>query len=720
MDKIIILLDIVTFFATLAFGVFVIGKNHTRESFRAFFLTMLGMSGWAFCIASLIAGLGPTELLARGSFSFGILGMTAFSWFAVVFPSGARHERFWKIIIFILGTICFFIPFYPGWVSNVAVRDSAITSDFHPVLFPLLSLYDILILISSFIILAVRYVATRGVDRERLKQVFIGFTLFFVASITTNLVLPGVLNDSRWNNIGPAFALLLAPFMANAILKYRLLDIRWIVSKSIVLSALIGLVVWILMTVSYFLASIFSQQSAFLLGTLIVALTILPLSRAIEKWVSHIFERGSYNSSELMNKVFAIVRNEIDVNEIATSILKNLKAAFGAEAGAFIVFAPKSTHQIATVIQSFGPEMRNSIPQIALLLKRHPNQIIETAELEWNLTYGDEALRHPEDRKMLKGMKEARIDLIIPLVMKDALVGIIVLGERRFDRVLHQAEFDFVNLLRAGIAPGVENAAKFAEIQELNTKLRESDAIKSRFIDTISHQFRTPLSSIRWNIETLLDPSSRMNKEEQGMLGEIQTNSTFLIRTLTLFTDVIQFESNSVGLEQTKLETSEIESALSEYAALAKAKKIAFTATIEPAAIVGDKKYLLRALDEILRNALEYTSAEGQVKLRVVPVDGMVKLEVSDSGIGMSSVDAQKRAFTKFYRGKNAILEHPDGIGLGLYLVKLVIEKLGGSVSLESEIGKGTVVSMLLPRLKSEGPEVAVDNISKKKNRKAV
>ncbi len=250
------------------------------------------------------------------------------------------------------------------------------------------------------------------------------------------------------------------------------------------------------------------------------------------------------------------------------------------------------------------------------------------------------------------------------------------------------------------------------EKQKLANALHELqmiDRAKGDFIAVVSHQFRTPLSVIRWSAELLIEEISKLTLEESEKfrkpVSDIYSKSVFLISILQDVYDVLAIEGGTAIIERSPNQLWEIISDVVK--GLRKEAKrnhvlLEFDRTnvpLEEASL--DRGKIGRALEILVRNAIQYTPEKGRVTITLgkITLDDKPALEctVRDTGIGIKEEDLPK-IFAKFFRTKDAIKTVPDGAGLGLYLVKHFVEAHSGTVTVESELGKGTSFTFVLPQ----------------------
>lgn len=218
----------------------------------------------------------------------------------------------------------------------------------------------------------------------------------------------------------------------------------------------------------------------------------------------------------------------------------------------------------------------------------------------------------------------------------------------------------------------------------------EKDKLKA-LIGDISHQTKTPIANILLYTQLLMEqPGNRACLDAlDGQTKKLQSLIDALVKTSRLESGVIALHPTGGGLQAV------IDAALSQIAPKAAAKKIQITLEPTEADAVFDPKWTEEALYNLLDNAVKYTPAGGVVRVTVTAYQLFSAIHVSDTGPGIPE-EEQPRVFQRFYRGAEHAEE--EGVGIGLYLVRRIAEGQGGYVKVSSQVGKGSTVSLYLPR----------------------
>lgn len=228
-----------------------------------------------------------------------------------------------------------------------------------------------------------------------------------------------------------------------------------------------------------------------------------------------------------------------------------------------------------------------------------------------------------------------------------------------------------------------------------NAKLVEMDQSKSRFFTNISHEFRTPLTVISGMAEQLED-QARVKKL-------IQRNTNHLLQLINQILDLRKLESGTLPTHLVQADVAQyiryIQESLSSLAD-DKGVELIYEAKESPLILDFDPEKLLRIISNLLSNALKFTPSGGFVQLQVEPVRGvdppLYQILVSDSGAGIPA-DKLPYIFDRFYQVDDSVTKTGEGTGIGLTLTKELAGLLGGSIRVESEVGKGTRFLVQLP-----------------------
>lgn len=232
------------------------------------------------------------------------------------------------------------------------------------------------------------------------------------------------------------------------------------------------------------------------------------------------------------------------------------------------------------------------------------------------------------------------------------------------------------------------------------THQKAVDAAKTDFVALATHQLRTPIAAIRWNVELLMrNLASSKTEAQANYLTKIDRNVMRMLALINDFLSVSKLEMGTFATSSENINLTEFsDSIVDEYDQKFVESKIFFERSDNPPNLnfVSDPRLLHIIISNLLSNAVKYVPPEGKIKYQYELVGNELVITVADSGIGIPS-DELDKLFTKFFRARNAYSHQASGTGLGLYIVKQSAEKLGGSISVTSEENIGTTFVVRLP-----------------------
>lgn len=243
-----------------------------------------------------------------------------------------------------------------------------------------------------------------------------------------------------------------------------------------------------------------------------------------------------------------------------------------------------------------------------------------------------------------------------------------------------------------------------AELARANERLRELDRLKSRFVSMVSHELRTPLGAIQGFTEMLqAGIYGALSNKQEDALRRIAKNTRKLLNIVNDLLDQARIEAGELSLHPTSFCPEDlVEDLRSTVGVLAENKGLDLTVEIEenvPRPLYGDKDRLHQVLVNLTNNAIKFTD-EGGIHIHIGQTDDRNEshwvLQVSDTGPGISEED-QELIFTPFRRVDDSMTRQHTGVGLGLSIVKQLVELMGGDILVESVLGQGTSFTVVLP-----------------------
>lgn len=238
------------------------------------------------------------------------------------------------------------------------------------------------------------------------------------------------------------------------------------------------------------------------------------------------------------------------------------------------------------------------------------------------------------------------------------------------------------------------------------TELRRLEQVRRDFASNVSHELKTPLTSIQAYADALLDGGLEDPQVNRNFLERIVQQSERLEQLIYDLLNLSRIESEEDLLELEPVDLAALAAeVLPAHASVAQGHGLALTTDLaaQPVTILGDREGLQTIFNNLIRNALTYTPAGGSVSVRVRPEEPFALLEVQDTGVGIAR-EHQQRIFERFFRVDKARSREVGGTGLGLSIVKHLAELFGGTIEVDSEVGRGSLFRVRWPLHASRDP----------------
>jgi signal transduction histidine kinase len=304
--------------------------------------------------------------------------------------------------------------------------------------------------------------------------------------------------------------------------------------------------------------------------------------------------------------------------------------------------------------------------------------------------------RHATAAESIDGTAAAA-QLAVPIRREGTVVGLFTL-ESHQEGALSDEDIAFVKRLADRAAVAIENARLYEAVQAANKA-------KSEFVSLVTHELRVPLTSIRGYTDLLLgEMAGPISEPQREFLSTVKRNldrMSVLIRDLS---DINRIESGRMQFDMSAFDLLEVvEHVASDLQEAIEGREQTLQLDLPEMLpdVYGDQTRIAQVLTNLVSNAYKYTPQEGQITVRARREADAARVDVVDTGVGISEED-QERLFTQFFRSDDRLVREQTGWGLGLSIVKKMVELQGGEVGFSSELGRGSTFWFTLP-LAAEG-----------------
>lgn len=308
-----------------------------------------------------------------------------------------------------------------------------------------------------------------------------------------------------------------------------------------------------------------------------------------------------------------------------------------------------------------------------------------------------------------------------PLYSANKKIGMISIDNKFSKRPINKEELNMLMIFANQIAVAIDNAVLYDEINKFNEKLTEEikqatkelseknrrlmelDKMKSEFVSIVSHELKTPLTSIKGYVSLLLDERIKDKETQKKALQIVKDESDRLSSLIKDILDLSRLESNRSEIKFVKVDLREIvDDVCDAMLNLAIEKKINLIRNLPKkiSCVRGDKDKLKQILTNLLSNSFKFTPEGGEVSVSITENPELVLCTVKDNGCG---IPVNKIPFlgNKFYQVEWHMTRHKGGTGLGLAIVKQLLEIHNGLWSIYSDVGKGTTITFALPKIEN-------------------
>lgn len=409
--------------------------------------------------------------------------------------------------------------------------------------------------------------------------------------------------------------------------------------------------------------------------------------------IAHLEYRVAY--LERIAKISQTLNSTLDLNMLLRTItqvateLTNTEACsillFDADTGE-LKFVPATASTVAEKLVGIPVPLDDSIAGW-VFKKARPMLIRDvTADPRWN--------------KQVDEMSEfqTRSILGVPLKIKKEVIGVLELLNKQDEIGFTQDDIQIATTLASQVAVAIENARLWRDRQQAYEELSELDRLKTDFVNLASHELRTPLAVILGYASFLRDELSGQASEQLNM---VLSSALKLRNLIDDMTNLRHIKTHQVELDVEIFSMRElVQEVLAEFSTLMRAKslrlKTAFPNDDDPVKIEADRQKMYLIIANLVSNAIKFTPENGAVLVGLLHKGQQIILRVADTGIGIDK-ERQSRIFEDFYQIEPSMTRRFEGLGIGLSIVKGMVEIHHGQITVESVPGKGSQFTVTLP-----------------------
>jgi signal transduction histidine kinase len=655
------------------------------------------MTSWGnYAVPSLL--IGPlTRISLAGAYAFLPI---LFIHFTLLYPVHNNDPFYKKIqllyaLAFLLFAVgIFIIAFAFNWKSEQVIGN-------YYSFFNGLRIYLSLLLVAGVINFMLSYIRSDSdIEKKKLKWVLFGLTIcpaFYVVL----WVIPGIYLS---RNIVPEELLIIFIFFvpvtfAISILKYHLLDIDLVINRGLVYFLSLGLAILLYLLIVYGLDILlvnFNNSVPSIVAASVIALLFNPAKSRIQKFVDKKFFKVNYDFRKVIKEINLLMGQSLTVEKLSDLYVSELDKLIPVSKTAIVIYNNDSESFSLLKGDNFGNQELCEINQIIKngisFKKGLANK--ERTEKECEIPNDDTGT-----------LKKLGITAAIPItISREKLLGLLLLGDKKSGLRYSPEDTDLLQSINSKFASEwerIELNNKILQEQLQKEKLRELNETKSFFISSVSHEFKTPLTSIRMFSELLKDKKSISGNEQLHYLDIIEGECGRLDRMIE---NVLNLSRIEKGIKQYNFDSISINDlvknavTLMEYQLRMEKCEYSVKYLAEDKIIKADYDLMTGVIINLISNAIKYSTSVKRIEIAIEEKEDMIRISVKDWGIGISKKDME-HILDPYYRGNSSNKNKTKGFGIGLALVKNIVNAHNGHLDIESCPGKGSIFSISFPRV---------------------
>lgn len=636
-------------FANFFLALYVYRKNPHESINKSFFY--FGCVLFLWCLTGFLSSFTKNIFWLRASYGAGSLVVVSGLFFCSTL-SGKKIKRSLKILIIVLCAILFYLCLFTPFIVEKLLSYGA--TGYDAVLGRLFFIWGFHQIIISLVLFYILFSSLRHVEERRKKQILyfiLGAVIFAFWSLLVAVILP-FFGFTGLSNIDSPSTIFMVAFTSYSIIRYNLMDIRSLFFLAFIDSLIIVAIIAFLLLLVFVSSFLFQRMLMWPIYALIVVVSIILF---------------------FIGRLFFIEKT--DLEEAKADLTDALKKSEENR-----IKAETERDKTATIISNFSD---------GLILLDENDKI-------FSINPRAEKLLSLEAGKLLNRPFHTLADfpLAVPIraVLKTGLKGV----------PNQQIELAKNFTIELSVIPLNLNKKDIGHLIVLHDISREKtvEKMKTEFVSLAAHQLKTPLSIIKWSMSMLKGGDfGKLNKKQTEVVQNTFKNNQRLIFLVNDLLNVTRIEEGTYLYKVVMTSMKEVvDSVVDTYKDEIKKRKVKINFSCQdnlPETMLDAEKMKL-VVQNLIDNAMKYSPGGGTINV-VLESDGEnIKFTVQDFGIGISH-GQQDKIFTKFFRGDNAAKVSATGTGLGLFMVRNIVEAHGGKIWFESKENLGTSFHLTLP-----------------------
>lgn len=448
---------------------------------------------------------------------------------------------------------------------------------------------------------------------------------------------------------------------------------------------------------------------ALILVSFLFAVTFSPIRYAMEELMRQLFPSLDYDAHTMIKRLNAISYSSLTLNELSRLFFQEFMVSFDVPESSFIFVQG----------QNYLTKTSDHFTNI------HSMKKTEIDTLFQHLSHELETQKGMSNQEANHVLQTYHIRTLTPLVNNGQLLGLLLLGSKYSQKDYTTKDLKVLNAIAPKIAFAIKNARSFERVkrrhdsldQELrdaneklrrmNKQLRADDKIKDEFVYIATHELKNPVTAMKGYLSLIQEEHFGPIPEKlRSPINQLDTSNQQLISLLNNLLQIARAEAQKLIIKTQPITICKvIDDVIVDLKPLFEQKgmQIQHSCKNSAIAVMADKERVREIINNLISNAIKY-SEKGMVNISHEITQDMLVTHVQDQGVGISPED-QKKIFSRFFRVEEEAAKGIPGTGLGLFIVKQLIEKMQGRIWFSSKPGEGSTFSFSLPLSHSYAPK---------------
>jgi signal transduction histidine kinase len=491
------------------------------------------------------------------------------------------------------------------------------------------------------------------------------------------------------------FSLVFIGGTAYAIVRHQFMDIRMVVRRGLLYLFSIIFIAFLFFGSDFFLEHITREiEVSDILAITLGAVGLMWFRPFFEHITDRIFFRRDYDAAVVVRELGPLLNTNIDLTALLSLLDGFLMRTVKPERVIFLFTAPGRMPSCRIFLHGKDDTSLQAVleKEVVRLPTIYPAAPVFLQAMEG--VAGKEG-------NLLAHMRRLAIAAAVPLPARDG-TAIMLLGEKLSDDIFRTKDIALLSVLAHQAGMAIENARLYAaerqhgeelewRVAERTAKIVSMQEAQSRFLTDISHELQTPVAILKGNMEIL---AKNRRGEWKSALQVMTTTLDRMARMTDSLLSIARLNFSKGKLHKKPIAVEDIiEETYHDCVILTEDKGVLLSYASDPALVVGDGDKLKEVILNLVSNALKHTQSGGMIALSGAVANGQIRISVRDTGSGISA-EALPHIFERFYRMTD---DGAPGSGLGLDICRKIVEAHGGTIAVESELGRGSMFTITLP-----------------------